>query len=86
MELTGKLKGNVAKAKTKAEAKDIIGRAGMLLTDDELDKVAGGGFQVVDGEGNVISDGEWVGGGNGGSGGGVSGYGSSEDGCLPPFF
>ncbi len=42
MELTGSLKDKVAKAKNKDEAKDIIGKAGMLLTDDELDAVSGG--------------------------------------------
>ena len=42
MELTGRLKDNVAKAKDKKEAQEIIGKAGMLLTDDELDAVSGG--------------------------------------------
>ncbi len=42
MELTGKLKEQVEQAKDKAEAKKIIEEAGMQLTDDELDQVAGG--------------------------------------------
>ncbi len=42
MELTGKLKENVEKSENKEEAKKIIEEAGMKLTDDELDKIAGG--------------------------------------------
>jgi len=42
MKLTGKLKEKVEAAETKEEMKDIISRAGMELTDDELDGVAGG--------------------------------------------
>ncbi len=42
MELTGKLKEQVTNAETKAEAKKTIEEAGMLLTDEELDQVAGG--------------------------------------------
>jgi len=42
MELTGKLKEQVEQAKDKVEAKKIIEEAGMQLTDDELDQVAGG--------------------------------------------
>ncbi len=42
MELTGKLKDKMAKAKDKDEAKKIMENAGMKLTDDELDTVAGG--------------------------------------------
>ncbi len=42
MELTGKLKEQVEQAKTKEEAKDLIAQAGMELTDEELDSVAGG--------------------------------------------
>ncbi len=42
MELTGKLKEQVEQASDKAEAKKIIEEAGMQLTDDELDQVAGG--------------------------------------------
>ena len=42
MELTGKLKDNVSKARTKEEARDAIRKAGMLLTDEELEQIAGG--------------------------------------------
>ena len=42
MKLTGDLKKTVEKAQTKEEAKDAIKKAGMILTDDELDTVAGG--------------------------------------------
>ncbi|MCR5764970.1 MAG: hypothetical protein K6G09_03215 [Treponema sp.] len=44
MELTGKLKEEMAQAKSKDEAKEIMENAGMKLTDDELDTVAGGWF------------------------------------------
>ncbi len=42
MELTGKLKDEMAQAKDKEEAKKIMEKAGIKLTDDELDSVAGG--------------------------------------------
>ena len=42
MELTGELKNKVEQAETKEEAKEIVKEAGMLLSDDELDEVAGG--------------------------------------------
>ena len=42
MKLTGELKDKVAEAETMDEKKDIIAEAGMELTDDELEKVAGG--------------------------------------------
>ena len=46
MELTGKLKEQVEKAETKEAAKEVIKEtieeAGMILSDDELDMVAGG--------------------------------------------
>lgn len=42
MKLTGILKNKVDKAETKEEKKDIIAQAGMELTDDELEMVAGG--------------------------------------------
>ena len=42
MELLGKLKNEMAQAKSKDEAKEIMENAGMKLTDDELDTVAGG--------------------------------------------
>jgi len=43
MKLIGKLKDKVEKAETKGEAKEIIKDAGMELTDEEMDQVAGGG-------------------------------------------
>ncbi len=42
MELLGNLKDKVSKAQNKEEAKSIIEKAGMRLTDAELDMVAGG--------------------------------------------
>ena len=42
MKLTGKLKTQVDNAPTKEEKRDAIKKAGMLLTDDELDQVSGG--------------------------------------------
>ena len=43
MELTGRLKDSVMNAKTKDEKKGLIEKAGMKLTDEELDMVSGGG-------------------------------------------
>lgn len=42
MKLTGLLKSKVEAASTKEEKKSIIAEAGMELTDDELEVVAGG--------------------------------------------
>ena len=42
MKLTGELEKKVNEAADKAEAKKLIEQAGMILTDDELEKVAGG--------------------------------------------
>lgn len=42
MKLGGKLKENVAKAENKEQANETIKRAGMELTDEEMDQVAGG--------------------------------------------
>ena len=42
MKLIGNLKKKVENAETKEEARDTIKKAGMQLTDDELDLVAGG--------------------------------------------
>lgn len=42
MILVGKLKEAVDKTTTAEEARDMIEQAGMLLTDDELEQVAGG--------------------------------------------
>ena len=43
MKLIGNLKKQVEETKNKEEAKEVIEKAGMELTDDELDQVAGGG-------------------------------------------
>ena len=42
MKLTGNLKKQVESAPTKEEKREAIKQAGMLLSDDELDQVAGG--------------------------------------------
>ena len=42
MKLVGELKDKVKKAENQEEAKKIIKEAGMELTDEELDQVAGG--------------------------------------------
>lgn len=42
MKLTGELKKQIEKAETKDEKKSLIENAGMLLSDDELENVAGG--------------------------------------------
>ncbi len=43
MKLLGELKDKVEKAENQEEAKKVIEEAGMELTDDELNQVAGGG-------------------------------------------
>lgn len=43
MKLIGDLKEKVENAKTKEEARDTIKEEGMLLDDEELEKVSGGG-------------------------------------------
>ena len=42
MKLTGKLKEDVEKAENKEKANELIAEAGMELTDEEMDQVAGG--------------------------------------------
>lgn len=42
MKLIGKLKENVEKTENKEEAKKMIAEAGMELTDEEMEQVAGG--------------------------------------------
>ena len=42
MKLIGNLRETVEKAQTKEEARDAIRKAGMLLTDEELEQIAGG--------------------------------------------
>ena len=49
MKLIGNLKKKVENAETKEEAKEAIKKAGMLLTDGELDMVSGGGFEGLEG-------------------------------------
>ncbi len=42
MKLVGKLKENVEKAENKDQAKELIAEAGMELTDEEMETIAGG--------------------------------------------
>ena len=56
MKLIGNLKNKVDKAQNKEEAKEIIAQAGMLLDDDELDKVAGGGSGAILAPGHDFRD------------------------------
>jgi hypothetical protein len=42
MKLTGNLKKQVESAPTREEKREIIKKAGMLLSDDELEQVSGG--------------------------------------------
>ena len=42
MKLIGELKKQVEETKNKEEAKEVIEKAGMQLTDEELDNVTGG--------------------------------------------
>ena len=42
MKLVGELKDKVEKTENQEEAKEIIKEAGMELTDEEMDQVAGG--------------------------------------------
>ena len=46
MKLIGQLKNKVEQAENKEEAKQIIRDAGMLLDDQEMDQVTGGGGGV----------------------------------------
>lgn len=49
MKLIGNLKNQVEKANSKEEAKGIIEKAGMQLTEDELNMVVGrGGIALAD--------------------------------------
>ena len=49
MKLIGNLKKQVEETKNKEEAKEVIEKAGMELTDEELDQVAGGYMFVTGG-------------------------------------
>ena len=44
MKLIGNLKKQVERTKNKEEARNLIEQAGMRLTDEELEMVAGGGL------------------------------------------
>ncbi|MCR5735835.1 MAG: hypothetical protein K6G22_14610 [Lachnospiraceae bacterium] len=57
MKLTGVLKDKVEQSKNKDEAREIIEKAGMILTEDELEKVAGG--ITVGVNGNIIKPGRY---------------------------
>ncbi len=48
MKLVGKLKEDVANARNREEAQKLIEDAGMLLTDEELEKISGGGATLFD--------------------------------------
>lgn len=54
MKLTGILKDKVDKAETMEAKKDIIAEAGIELTDDELEGVAGGAYKHVNSNGSVV--------------------------------
>ena len=61
MKLIGNLKNKVDKAQNKDEAKNLIAEAGMELTMDELEMVAGGGSswvnfgdQIPTGDGEIV--------------------------------
>ena len=47
MKLIGNLKKQVEETKNKEEAKEVIEKAGMELTDEELDQVAGGRLSIT---------------------------------------
>ena len=47
MKLVGELKEKVEKAENQEEAKEIIKEAGIELTDEEIDQVAGGLGRVL---------------------------------------
>ncbi len=49
MKLVGNLKKQVEETKNKEEAKEVIEKAGMELTDEELDQVAGGHWRIEEG-------------------------------------
>ena len=56
MELTGKLKEQVENAKTKEEKKRLIEDAGMELTDEDMEKVAGGGYSISEEDSEKIKE------------------------------
>ena len=55
MKLVGDLKDKVEKAENQEEAKEIIKEAGMELTDEEMDQVAGGDWgSIFDKKGDFL--------------------------------
>ena len=54
MKLVGELKDKVEKAENQEEAKEIIKEAGIELTDEEMDQVAGGGLRPLMVQGHSI--------------------------------
>ena len=48
MKLTGILKEQIEKAETKEKKKSLIGGAGMELTNEDMEKVSGGGIPPLD--------------------------------------
>ena len=63
MKLVGELKDKVEKAENQEEAKKIIKEAGMELTDEELDQVAGGvigRLSYDDDSGSVVKKEEFI--------------------------
>ena len=50
MKLVGNLKKQVEETKNKEEAKEVIEKAGMELTDEELDQVTGGETRIMPSE------------------------------------
>jgi hypothetical protein len=57
MKLTGNLKKTTDKTDTKEGKKEAIRKAGVLLSDNELEMVSGGGWQVLpDGSVDYIED------------------------------
>ncbi len=59
MKLIGEIKKQVESTATKEEAKDVIANAGMELTDDELEQVAGG-YGIWDCDRNIHACGQAV--------------------------
>lgn len=55
MKLIGDLKKKVEKAETQVEARELIKDAGMELTDEELDSVAGGCASGFEGMRDITS-------------------------------
>ena len=57
MKLIGKLKKDVEKVESKEKAREIIAEAGMELTEEELNQVAGGNIHIFyHGNGNSPED------------------------------